>query len=144
MSRMCATYTNNEIGLVNGLGLLLYDLPKGVPWKFWLDPRFPQDPKLKWILKWLSLDKGYLKFCFLQKGESFLLTSCHVHLSARSLVMFQIIIALSCILFVMNCPVFRYYLINNHSKRGDVETLARSSVSPPPQVKMTFKLTASR
>ena len=25
-------------------------------------------------------------------------------------------------------------LINNPSKRGDVETLARSSVSPPPQV----------
>ena len=26
-------------------------------------------------------------------------------------------------------------LINNPAKRGDVETLARSSVSPPPQVK---------
>ena len=35
-------------------------------------------------------------------------------------------------------------LINNPLKRGDVETLARSSVSPPPQVKMTFKLTSSR
>ena len=35
-------------------------------------------------------------------------------------------------------------LINNSSKRGDVETEARSSVSPPPQVKTKLKLTASR
>ena len=35
-------------------------------------------------------------------------------------------------------------LINNPSKRGDVEIVARSSVSPPPQVKTKLKLTASR
>ena len=33
---------------------------------------------------------------------------------------------------------------NNSSKKGDVETLARSSVSLLPQVKMKFKLTTSR
>ena len=35
-------------------------------------------------------------------------------------------------------------LINDPSKRGGVETLARSSVFPSPQVKMKLKLTASR
>ena len=35
-------------------------------------------------------------------------------------------------------------LINNSSKRGDVETEAQSSVSPPPQAKTKLKLTASR
>ena len=35
-------------------------------------------------------------------------------------------------------------LIDDPSKRGDVETLARSSISPSPKVKMKLKLTASR
>ena len=35
-------------------------------------------------------------------------------------------------------------LINNPSKRGDVETWARSLVSPSSQVKMKLKLTTSR
>ena len=35
-------------------------------------------------------------------------------------------------------------LINKSLKRGDVETKARSSVSPSPQVKTKLKLTASR
>ena len=35
-------------------------------------------------------------------------------------------------------------LIDDPSKRGDVETAVRPSVSPPPQVKMTLKLIASR
>ena len=38
-------------------------------WKFWLDFRFPRDSKLKWILKWLPLDRGYFKFYFLQKTK---------------------------------------------------------------------------
>ena len=35
-------------------------------------------------------------------------------------------------------------LIDNPSKRGDMETLAQSSVSPSSQVKVKLKLTASR
>ena len=35
-------------------------------------------------------------------------------------------------------------LINNPSKRGDVETLARSSISLSSQVKVKLELTASR
>ena len=42
---------------------------KGVPWKFWLDPRFSRNLKLKWILKWLPLDRGCFKFYFLQKEK---------------------------------------------------------------------------
>ena len=42
---------------------------KEVPRKFWLDPRFPRNPKLKEILKWLPLDRDYFKVYFLQKGK---------------------------------------------------------------------------
>ena len=67
---MCVTCINNEIEIVNGLRLLFYDFPKkGVPENFWLDARFPRDPKLKWILKWLPLDRGYFKFYFLEKEK---------------------------------------------------------------------------
>ena len=63
-------YVNNKCEIVMGLVLLFYNLSrKGVPWKFWLDSRFPWDPKLKWILKWLSLDRDYFKFYFLQKEK---------------------------------------------------------------------------
>ena len=44
---------------------------KRVPWKFWLDPRFPWNPKLKQILKWLPLDRGCFKVYFSQKGKVF-------------------------------------------------------------------------
>ena len=50
--------------------IILRSPEKGVPWKFWLDLRFPRDPKLKWILKWLSLDRGYFKFYFYKRGKS--------------------------------------------------------------------------
>ena len=52
-------------------GYFLQSPEKGVSWKFWLDPRFPRDPKLKWILKWLPLDRGYFKFYFYKRGKSF-------------------------------------------------------------------------
>ena len=42
---------------------------RGVPWKSWLDPRFLWDSKLKQILKWLPLDRGYFKIYFLQKEK---------------------------------------------------------------------------
>ena len=42
---------------------------KEVPRKFWLDPRFPRNPKLKWILKWLSLYRGYFKVYFFKRGK---------------------------------------------------------------------------
>ena len=117
---------------------------KGVSWIFWLDPRFPRDPKLKWTLKWLPLDRGYFKFYFFTKGESILIISCHTYFSIRkSVISFQVVIALSSILFLVKMSSNSMLLINNPSKRGDLETLAWSSVSPPPQVKMTFKLTAS-
>ena len=47
-------------------------------------------------------------------------------------------------LFLIKLPRVPALLINNPPKKGDVETLARSSISPSPQVKMKFKLTASR
>ena len=45
--------------------IILRSPEKGISWKFWLDPRFPRGPKLKWILKWLPLDRGCFKFYFL-------------------------------------------------------------------------------
>ena len=42
---------------------------KGLCGNFWLDPRFPRSPKLKWILKWLPLDRGYLNFTFYKRRK---------------------------------------------------------------------------
>ena len=76
-----------EIGKVAWFEIIiLRSLEKGVPWKFWLDPRFPRNPKLKWILKWLPLDRGYFKFYFFfTKGESLLIILCRTYLLTRNL-----------------------------------------------------------
>ena len=108
---------------------------KGAPWKSWLDPRFPRDSKSKWTLKWLPLDRSYFKFYF-HKGESILIITCHTYLLTRKFViLFQVIIALPCILFLLKMSRNLVLLINNPSKREDVETLVRSSVFPSSQVK---------
>ena len=39
--------------------IILRSPQKGVPWKSWLDPQFLRNPKLKQILKWLPLDRGW-------------------------------------------------------------------------------------
>ena len=64
-----------------------------------------------------------------------ILAFCHVVLSCVGIAMHLILVKISCNLVL---------LINNPSKRGDVKTLARSSVSPSSQVKMKLKLTAFR
>ena len=62
---------NNEIGIIVWLGIVTsQSLKKGTPWKFWLDPWFPRNSKPKWTLKWLPLDRGYFKFCFLIRRKS--------------------------------------------------------------------------
>ena len=107
---------------------------KEVPRKSWLDPRFPRNPKLKWILKRLPLDRGYFKVHF-SKGESFLIISGHISLLIRN-ASFYFKSCSHCHAFFIHIELSRnsLLLINNPLKRGDVETLARSSVSPPPQV----------
>ena len=125
--------------------IILRSPEKGVPWKFWLDPRFLRDPKLKWILKQLPLDRGYFKFYFLQKGESSLIISCHTSLLTCNFIIF--ISSRVCItmhFIPVKCLVFRYYWSIIPRKRGGMETLARSSISLSPQVKVRFESTASR
>ena len=105
---------------------------------------FPRNSKSKWTLKWLPLERGYFKFYF-HKGENILIILCHTYLLTRNFfILFQIIFVLPCILFLFKISRNLVLLIDHPSKRGDVETLARSSISPSPQVKMKFKLTASR
>ena len=127
------------------LGIIILRAPeKRVPWIFWLDPRFSENPKLKWILKWLPLDKSYFKFYF-RKGESILIITCHAYLLIRNFAIF--ISSHTCIIMhfvLVKMSRNLVLLINNLSKRGDVETLARSSVSPSSQVKMKLKLITSR
>ena len=136
-----------EFGIVNDSRLLFFlrSLEKGVLWKFWLDPQFPWDPKLKWILKWLPPDRGYFKVYFFTKKESFLIILCHRYLSTRNLViLFQVIVCITMHFIPVKCLAFRYYWSTIPRKRGGMETLARSSVSLSPQVRVKFKLTASR
>ena len=136
---------NNEIRIIVWLGVIILKyLEKGNLWKFWLDPRFSQNSKPKWILKWLPLDKSYFKFYF-YKGESLLIISCRMYLSIRKFFHFissHICITMHFILAKMSRNLV--LLINNSSKRGDVETLAWSSVSLSFQVKVKLKLTASK
>ena len=86
---------------------------KEVPRKFCLDPRFPRNPKLKQILKWLPLDRGCFKIYFFTKGESFfyLIIPCHTYcfFTRKSVILFQVIIVLPCILFWLNCFVICHY-----------------------------------
>ena len=135
-----------KLELIIWLGIIIFTISKkGVLWKFWLDPRFPWNSKLKWILKWLPLDRGCFKFYFFTKGESSLIIRCHTSLLTRNFVIF--ISSRVCIIMYfipVKCFVFRYYWSIIPRKRGGMETLARSSVSLSPQVKVRFKSTVSR
>ena len=73
-----------------------------------------------------------------------LIISCHTYLLTRNfVVLFQVIcIAMHFILVKMSRNLV--LLINNPSKRGDVETLVRSSIFLSSQVKVKLKLTASK
>ena len=97
---VCVICINNEIGIIVWLGVIIFQSPeKGIPWKFWLNPRFLRNSKSKWTLKWLPLDRGYFKF-YCHKGKSILIISCHTYLLTRNFViLFQVIFVLPCILF---------------------------------------------
>ena len=67
---ICVICFSDKIGMSIWLEIIISrSSAKGVPWKFWLDPRFSRNLKLKWILKWLPLDRGCFKFYFIQKGK---------------------------------------------------------------------------
>ena len=127
---------NNKIGTNVWSGIIILQFSeKGALWKFWLDPRFFRNSKSKWTLKWLPLDRGYFKFYF-QKGESILIISCHAYLLTRKFchcISSHICIAMHFVLVKMSRNLT--LLIDHPSKRGDVETLARSSISSSSQVK---------
>ena len=122
-------YTNNKIGIIVWLGvIILWSFEKGTPWKFWLNPRFLQNSKSKWTLKWLSLDRGYFKFYFYKREKS--TNNISLDLQFCHFISSHIYIAMHFILVKMSRNLV--LLINNHSKIGDVETLARSSISLSP------------
>ena len=85
-----------------------------------------------------------LNFTFI-KGKSLLIILCHTSLLTRNfIILFRVVFVLPCILFSFKMSRNSVLLIDDPLKKGDVETLARSSVSPSSQVKMELKLTASR
>ena len=118
MCWVCVVCINNEIGMIVWFRIIILQSPeKGVPWKSCLDPRFPQNSKSKWTLKWLPLDRGYFKFYF-HKGESILIIACHTYLLTRSFViLFQVVFVLPCILFLFKMSRNSVLLINNLSKK---------------------------
>ena len=128
---VCVICIYNEIEIIVWLRVIILQSPeKGASWKFWLDPWFPRNSKSKWTLKWLPLNRGYFKFYF-HKGESILIISCHTHLLTRKFCHFissHICITMHFVLVKMSLNLV--LLTNNPSKRGDVETLMRSSVFP--------------
>ena len=126
------------------LGFIILQSPeKWTPWKFWLDSRFLRNSKQKWTLKWLPLNKGYFNFTFV-KGEGLLIILRRLkYWLCRYYILYNLHY---CHAFCsrQNIPWFDVLLINNPSKRGDVEISARSSVSPSSQVRVKLKLIASR
>ena len=138
-------HINNKNGIIVWLRVIIsQSLEKGTPWKFWLDLWFLRNSKPKWTLKWPPLDRGYFKFYF-YKRESLLIISCHTYLLTRKFViLFQVIFCIAMHFILVKMSRNSMLLINNPSKRGDVKTLVRSSVSPSSQVRVKLKLTASR
>ena len=131
---------NNHVTRV----IILQSFKKGTLWKFWFDPRFSRNSKFKWTLKWLPFDRGYFKIYF-YKSESILIISYHMYFGTR--VRHFILGHVRIIMHICSCSKMfcnSVLLIDNPSKRGDVETAARSSVSPSSQVKMKLKLVVSR
>ena len=126
-------------------GYFLQSPEKGVSWKFWLDPRFPRDPKLKWILKRLPLDRGCFKSYFFTKGESSLIILCHTSLLTRSFIIFissRVCITMHVMKLEWSMALDYYFTISR--KKGPVKILVRSSIFPRFQNKMNFKVSASR
>ena len=121
------------------LGVIILHSPgKGAPWKFWLDPRFPRNSKPKWTLKWLPIDRGYFKFYF-YKGESLLIISCRTYLSTRKcVILFQVIFCITMHFVLVKMSRNSVLSIDDPSKKGDVETLAWSSVSRHPKWKWSL------
>ena len=74
-----------------------------------------------------------------------LIISCHTYFSIHKFVIFissYVCIAMHFVFVELSHNSL--LLIDDSSKRDDVETLARSSVSPSSQVKTKLELTASR
>ena len=102
---VCGICINHGNGIIMWLeSIILQSLEKGVPWKFWLDPRFPRNSKLKQILKWLPLDRGCFKVYFFTKGRKYTnnLVPYVRFPTCNFVVLFQVIIALPCILSLLN------------------------------------------
>ena len=68
----------------------------------------------------------------------------YVFLILNFIVLFQVIFALPCVLFLLNASCLGIINQKYFEKRGDVKTLARFSISPLPQIKVKLKLTTSR
>ena len=114
---ICVTCFSNKIGMNMWLEIIILRSPeKGVSWKFWLDPRFPRNSKLKWILSDCLSIGVTLNFTFI-KGESLLIISCHTYLLTRKFDnLFQIIFALPCI-FLFKVSRVSILLIDSPSKK---------------------------
>ena len=118
-------------------------LENEIPWKSWLDLRFPWRSERKWILKWLPPNRGHFNFIFV--NEDGLLINFGVCI-------FLAVILLYCFNhfgITMHSPLVKMFsalilLTHNPSTRGNVEILVGSSVSSSPLVKMKFKLNASQ
>ena len=133
-------YKHAIIMLWNDLVLLTYNILKNeISWKSWLDLRLSRDSMLKWILKWLPLDRGYYKFYF-RKGKSILIISCHTYFRTREFVdLFQVVLCITMHFIPVKCLEFRDYWLTIPRETGGMETLARSSVSLSPLVRVKFK-----
>ena len=89
--------------------IILRSPEKEVPWKFWLDPRFSRNPKLKWILKWLPFDRVTLNFTFCKRRK--FANNPVPYISQLVILSFCFKSCLHChaFCFCLNCPVVRYY-----------------------------------
>ena len=84
---------------------------KGVSWKSWLYPRFPRNPKLKQILKWLPLDTGRFKVYFFYEKRKYtnnLMLYVFIESQICRLISSHVRIAMHFVL-MLNCPVIHYY-----------------------------------
>ena len=122
--------------------IFLRSLEKGIPWKFWLNPWFPLYSKQKWILKWLSLDKGYFNFIFANEDGLwnnpgtyvFFISNFIIFLSHVGIVMHIVHIKMSRNLILLICDLSKKRWRGNFGSILDFSSF---------QVKVKFKVTAS-
>ena len=104
---------------------------KRVSWKLWFDPRFSRNFKLKWNLKWLSLDRGYFNFIFVNRDG--LLNNLRIHAIPIRVLLCLVLSCFICLIVLFKCLEISDLLIcylSKKERRGNLGSILDFSSAP--------------